>query len=54
MEALRSDLSRDDANVESSTWHNDVLKETAARIAEGTEQIAERTTAKQILRKQFE
>ncbi len=54
MEALWVDLSRDDADVESPTWHNNVLKETAARVAEGTEQIAEWTTAKKILRKQFE
>ena len=54
MEAIWADLSRDEASVESPTWHHAVLKETKARVASGQEQIADWTTAKQILRKRFE
>ena len=54
MEALRADLSTDDANVESPAWHEEVLKETEARVADGWEQIADWTMAKRELRKRFE
>ena len=54
MEALWEDLSRTDAEVESPPWHRDVLKETAARVAAGQEQIADWETAKRVLRKRFE
>jgi hypothetical protein len=54
MEAIWADLSRDDAGVESPSWHHDVLKETEARVAAGQEQIADWATAKRILRNRFE
>ncbi|MFZ2658154.1 MAG: addiction module protein [Victivallales bacterium] len=54
MEAIWADLSRDDAGVESPEWHGKLLKETAARMASGQEQIADWTTAKRELRKRFE
>ncbi len=54
MEALWVDLSKADSEVDSPAWHNDVLKETAARIAAGQERIADWETAKRELRKQFE
>ena len=54
MEALWSDLSRDDAAVESPAWHQAVLKETEARVAAGQEQIAAWSDAKLELRKRFE
>ena len=45
MEALWIDLSRDEASVESPSWHHAVLKETEARVAAGQEQLADWTTA---------
>ena len=54
MEALWADLSKDDASIESPAWHEEVLKETSARIASGKEQITDWTTAKRELRKRFE
>ena len=54
MEALWADLSTDDANIESPAWHEEALKETEARVADGREQIADWTTAKRELRKRFE
>ena len=54
MEKLWADLSRDDASVESPSWHHDVLKETEQRFVSGLEQPVDWTTAKQKLRKRFE
>jgi len=54
MEALWADLSRNDAAVESPAWHEDVLRETEARVASGQERIADWEAAKQELRKRFE
>ena len=54
MEALWADLSRDEASVESPARHQAVLKETEARVAAGQEQVADWSTAKQLLRKRFE
>ena len=54
MEALWSDLSKDEPGVESPAWHEAVLKETQARVAAGQERIADWDTAKQELRKRFE
>jgi predicted kinase len=54
MEAIWTDLSKDDSDVESPAWHKEVLKETAARVASGKEQIIDWTTAKRELRKRFE
>ena len=54
MEAIWADLSRDDTAVESPEWHEKVLKETAARMASGQEQISDWTAAKRELRNRFE
>ena len=54
MEAIWADLSKSGAEVESPAWHEDVLKETEARIAAGQERIADWETAKRELRKRFE
>jgi hypothetical protein len=54
MEAIWVDLSKDDASIESPVWHEEVLKETAARIASGQEKVTDWTTAKRELRKRFE
>ena len=54
MEAIWTDLSKDEATVVSPAWHQDVLKATEARVAAGQEMIADWTTAKRDLRKRFE
>ena len=54
MEALWADLSKGDAEIESPAWHEDVLKETEARVAAGQERVADWETAKRELRKRFE
>lgn len=54
LEAIWAELSRDDVQVESPTWHEEVLKETEARVAAGQERIVNWQTAKQELRKRFE
>ena len=54
LEAIWADLSKDDAQVESPSWHEDVLKETEARVAAGQERIEDWQTAKRELRKRFE
>jgi len=54
MEAIWADLSKTDADIESPAWHEDVLKETEARLAVGRERIADWETAKRELRKRFE
>jgi hypothetical protein len=54
LEAIWADLSKDDAQVESPAWHEEVLKETEARVAAGEERIVDWQTAKHELRKRFE
>lgn len=54
METLWTDLSQDEASVESPVWHHDVLKETEQRVASGLEQPVEWAKAKKDLRKRFE
>ncbi|HNR30882.1 MAG TPA: addiction module protein [Candidatus Hydrogenedentes bacterium] len=54
MEALWADLSRNAAEVESPPWHEEALKETAARVADGKALIAEWEEAKRELRNRFE
>ncbi|HMP74611.1 MAG TPA: addiction module protein [Kiritimatiellia bacterium] len=54
MEALWADLSKTEAEVESPSWHAEVLRETEARVAAGEEQITDWDTAKRELRKRFE
>jgi len=39
MEMLWVELSRDEAELESPTWHADVLRETAERRARGEETV---------------
>ena len=51
MEALWADLSRDEAEVESSAWHADALRETSERVARGEEKILDWEQAKAELRK---
>ncbi len=54
METLWTELSKSETELESPPWHNDVLKETEARVAAGQERIADWETAKRELRKRFE
>jgi len=54
MEALWSDLSQPAGEIESPSWHESVLKETAARVDAGQEQATDWETAKRGLRKRFE
>ena len=54
MEALWTDLSKTEAEVESPAWHADVLRETEARVAASEERITDWDTAKRELRKRFE
>ena len=54
MEALWANLSRVAEDVESPDWHDNVLKETAARASAGQEQMLDWETAKRDLRKRFE
>lgn len=54
MEALWADLSKTEAEVESPSWHADVLRETETRVAAGAERITDWDTAKRELRKRFE
>ena len=54
MEAIWADLSRDEVKVKSPAWHQEILRETEARVVAGQEQVADWTMAKRILRKRFE
>jgi hypothetical protein len=54
LEAIWADLSQDDNLVESPGWHENVLKETEARMKAGQERIEDWQTAKRELRKRFE
>jgi hypothetical protein len=54
MEALWADLSRNEADVESPSWHKDILEETNGRVAAGCERTTDWDAAKQELRKRFE
>jgi hypothetical protein len=51
MEALWTELSRDEADVESPAWHGDALRETSERLARGDEKILDWEQAKAELRK---
>lgn len=50
MELLWSDLAGSSEEIESRSWHGDVLSETARRVSEGTEILIDFSTAKEILR----
>jgi len=54
MEAIWADLSKAETDVESPAWHENVLRETEARVTAGQERIADWETAKRELRKRFE
>jgi hypothetical protein len=54
MEAIRADLSKDDAEVESLSWHEEALKKTEARVASGEERITDWSAAKGEPRKRSE
>jgi hypothetical protein len=50
MEDLWTDLSREDAELESPAWHADALRETADRVARGEETLLDWEDAKAKLR----
>jgi hypothetical protein len=50
MEALWSDLTRDEKRFESPEWHGEVLRERAARVKQGKESFMDWETAKKQLR----
>ncbi len=54
LEAIWADLLKDDNQIESPPWHEDILQETEARVAAGQEGIEDWQTAKRELRKRFE
>lgn len=49
MEALWADLSRNETQLESPTWHEDVLKEREQKIKSGAESFIDWETAKKQL-----
>jgi hypothetical protein len=50
MEALWADLSRDESQVESPTWHGDVLQDRAEAVKSGKEAFMDWEIAKKQLR----
>ena len=50
MEALWADLSRQENQIESPPWHEQVLNERAARLRSGAENFMDWETAKRELR----
>ena len=50
MEDLWTDLSREDAELESPAWHADALRETADRVARGEETLLDWEDAEAKLR----
>ncbi|MDR2849267.1 MAG: addiction module protein [Verrucomicrobiota bacterium] len=53
MEAIWEDLSASGADVEAPAWHGEVLRETEARVASGTECMTDWDLAKVVLRGRF-
>jgi hypothetical protein len=53
MEMLWADLSRDEAELESPAWHEDVLRDREAKIKSGKESFMDWEIAKKRLRKQL-
>jgi hypothetical protein len=51
METLWADLCRNDQQLESPAWHEQVLKEREERVRSGTETFMDWETAKEELRK---
>ena len=54
MEALWVELAKDDACVESPSWHKTALRETEVRLAAGQETVLDWTQAKRDLGRLFE
>ena len=54
MEAIWEDLTREDEEVESPTWHLDVLQKTNQQFRLGKEKILDWSDAKKKLRERFE
>lgn len=54
MEDIWEDLSRDEIEVESPSWHQDALQKTKLRVDSGQETIVDWKSAKMELRKRFE
>jgi hypothetical protein len=50
MEAIWADLSRNEIQVESPAWHEDVLKKREAKVKSGAESFIDWETAKKQLR----
>jgi len=50
MEMLWADLSRNEAQLESPAWHEDVLRDREARVKSGKESFMDWETAKKQLR----
>ena len=50
MEALWRDLSRNEENIQSPSWHGQVLEEREARVKSGQEKFVDWEAAKQELR----
>ncbi|NOQ46265.1 MAG: acyl-protein synthetase [Desulfobulbaceae bacterium] len=54
MEDIWEDLSKDEMEVESPSWHQEALRKTKLRVDSGQETIVDWKSAKQELRKRFE
>jgi hypothetical protein len=54
MEELWASLTRQEAPLESPLWHEEALRETAARYAAGEEQPIDWDAAKRVLRNRTE
>ena len=54
MEAIWEDLSHNDADFESPSWHQDELRSTEDRLAAGKDEILDWSDAKKQLRRMFE
>lgn len=52
MELLWTDLTGASDEIESPSWHRDVLSDTAKRVSEGAEVPIDYSTAKEILRRE--
>jgi hypothetical protein len=53
MEAIWQDLSKEDQEIESPTWHQEALKETEQRLNSGEEKTVDWHTTKKELQELF-
>ncbi len=53
METIWADISQDETNIESPSWHGDALKDTEQRFASGLETTIPWNDAKKQLRNRF-